>query len=121
MQDIDYIIWTGDAVPHDFQDQTQKTASEALDRINNLFVTYFPKHRVYSSLGNHEGIPVNNFAPLDISSSTSWLYKKVKKLWTPSMKDKHVKFGNEGFYSTKVYDGLRLISLNMNFCYFFNW
>ena len=72
-------------------------------------------------MGNHEGFPVDTF-PTDAERGTNvsieWLYDSVADLaWADNldMEDKEM-FLKNGFYTTLVQPGLRLISLNTNFC-----
>ena len=72
-------------------------------------------------MGNHEGFPVDTF-PTDAERgsnvSIEWLYDSVADLaWADNlvMEDKEM-FLRNGFYTTLIQPGLRLISLNTNFC-----
>lgn len=117
---MDYIIWTGDIVPHDFK-QTDQSVSHVLKEISKIFRKYFSRLKIYSSLGNHDTNPTNLMAPPEIKPNTKWLYDLTKQLWTPFIKDPQVKFSLAGYYSTQISPGFRLVSLNMVFCYVFNW
>lgn len=51
-----------------------------------------------------------------------WLYSEVAeqwKRWIPESESETVRYG--GFYSTLVRPGLRIVSMNMNYCYNQNW
>ena len=72
-------------------------------------------------MGNHEGFPVNTF-PTDAERGTNvsveWLYDGVADLpWADNlvMEDEEM-FRRNGFFTTLIQPGLRLISLNTNFC-----
>jgi sphingomyelin phosphodiesterase len=65
-----------------------------------------------------------SFAPTSITNSklsVQWLYDHVSKLWSlPPDALETIKSGG-GYYSTLIQPGLRLIALNNNVCYTFNW
>ena len=58
-QDADYIIWTGDLVPHDVWSTDKAENLLIIDRLMDLMRTYFPNTPIYPTLGNHESSPVN--------------------------------------------------------------
>jgi len=92
--------------------------------LTTLLLKYFPNKKIYGTLGNHESAPVNSFPPPFVTghNSISWLYDEVALSWTnwvPKEEIPNIKHG--GFYSTYVEPGLRLISLNMNYCNNLNW
>lgn len=69
---------------------------------------------------------INSFSPPDAgvpeSISTQWLYNQAAELWTnrlPAETIDTIRHG--GYYSALVRDKLRVISLNSNLCYIFNW
>ena len=81
-------------------------------------IKYF--HKSFTALGNHEGFPVGTF-PTDAESGTSvsieWLYNGVDNNWPNWDQDWDWEmFLKNGFYTTLIKPGLRLISLNTNFC-----
>lgn len=54
--------------------------------------------------------------------STKWLYQHVSTVWNKTLPVDTmdtIKYG--GFYTTIVKDKLRVIALNTNVCYIFNW
>lgn len=68
---------------------------------------------------------LNRFAPpevVDEQHSTSWLYEEADRLWAswlPAEVSSTIRYG--GYYTTLVKPGLRMVSMNMNYCYTFNW
>jgi len=68
-------------------------------------------------VGNHEAVPVNEFAPRSIGGmwNMSWLYTGLAErwsVWLPSDAQAQVEFA--GYYTTLTPDGVRIISLNTN-------
>jgi len=123
--DTDYILWTGDLIPHDVWSTSKQENIYIIDRLVKLLAQYFPGVPVYPTLGNHEAHPVNAFAPpevLDEQFSTSWLYEEVDRLWAdwlPAEVSSTIRHG--GYYTTLIKPGLRMVSMNTNYCYTFNW
>jgi len=125
-QDLDYIIWTGDLPSHDLWDQTRETTLEILRITASKLREAFPNIPVYPAIGNHDSAPVNSFPPPEIGGSwnMSWLYDEVWREWGQEwlMNNETTDTLRKGaFYSTLARPGLRIISLNMNFCYVNNW
>ena len=58
----------------------------------------------------------------DTSLSIQWLYDHVTKLWGEQLPpDALDTVQQSGYYTTIIRPGLRLIALNNNVCYVFNW
>nr|KAI8736926.1 sphingomyelin phosphodiesterase-like [Biomphalaria glabrata] len=121
---FDYIIWTGDLPPHNVWNQSRTDQVTTLKTIVGLFHKYFPNKPVFPSLGNHESSPVNSFPPPYVTNneSISWLYDALAdqwKQWLPTGALETVRWG--AYYVTSPFPGLRIISLNMNYCNNQNW
>lgn len=58
--DIDYVIWTGDLVPHDLWHQTNDELMRAIEESIQLVTEKLPGVQVFLAIGNHERIPVNS-------------------------------------------------------------
>ncbi|KZS07062.1 Uncharacterized protein APZ42_029601 [Daphnia magna] len=124
--DVAYIIWTGDLVPHDNWSTSREENMLIHESLLNLVKKYFPDTPIYPTLGNHDAHPVNTFAPPEITDQelgAEWLYQDAARLWTkfglPDEVSATVRHG--GYYTTLVRPGLRMVSLNTNYCYTFNW
>ncbi|XP_060565615.1 sphingomyelin phosphodiesterase-like [Ruditapes philippinarum] len=116
---FDYVIFTGDIPPHNIWNQTRSDQTSAIDVFTNYMKTYLPKKIVFNTLGNHESAPVDSFPPPYITGNQSetWLYNNVAKNWLNWLpKDTETTIKRAGYYSTKPFPGLRIISLNMNMC-----
>eukprot|EP01132_Coremiostelium_polycephalum_P005700 gene5700-7094_t len=116
---FDYIFWTGDNPPHDVWMQSHGTQLNATARLTNFLLKYFPQPntKVFPSIGNHEGVPVNSF-PLPTGPNSSWLYNQLAVDWSQWLDDQAIetlKYG--GYYTMSMEPGFfRVISLNMNWC-----
>ncbi|XP_059155897.1 sphingomyelin phosphodiesterase-like [Physella acuta] len=121
---FDYIIWTGDLPAHNVWNQSRSDQVELLKALVKLIQQYFPGTLVLASLGNHESSPVNSFPPPYIQgdNSISWLYEALAdswKQWLPESALESVRRG--AYYTVTPYPGLKVISLNMNYCNNQNW
>nr|XP_061801179.1 sphingomyelin phosphodiesterase-like [Nerophis lumbriciformis] len=116
----DWVYWTGDIPAHNVWSQTRKQQLSELTVITRLIQKYLgPNVTVYPSIGNHESTPVNSFPPPFVhgNRSSAWLYDTMADEWSPWLPEqalKTLRYG--GFYTTEIQPGLRLVSLNMNFC-----
>lgn len=119
--DAAFSIFTGDIVDHAVWNTTiiQNTldVTGAYDRMAAADML------VYGTAGNHEASPTNSYPPLEVGSSTQWLYDTLSSSWTrwvgAHAADKAKEFGA---YSTKYPAGnLRIISLNTNLYYVHNY
>nr|XP_034338737.1 sphingomyelin phosphodiesterase [Crassostrea gigas] len=121
---FDVVYFTGDIPPHNVWNQSKGDQISALQQFTDLSLKYLPKKPIYCTLGNHESAPVNSFPPpyINDKDSISWLYEAVAnswKNWLPQETMPTIKSG--GFYTVKLGDKFRLISLNMNYCNNMNW
>lgn len=72
LQDIDYILWTGDLPPHDIWNQTKEENVKILKDTVKQISDMFPGVPIFPALGNHESAPVNRYISiLFINISTS--------------------------------------------------
>ncbi|XP_042149253.1 sphingomyelin phosphodiesterase-like [Ixodes scapularis] len=124
-QKIDYVIWTGDVVAHDIWNTSREKTLAMIDYTSMSLAEYMgPSVPVYPAVGNHEGEPVNSFPlpGMEGNMSASWLYDALADRWSkwlPNHTATTLKRG--GFYATKAFPGLKIVSLNMNYCYNLNW
>ncbi|XP_046635576.1 sphingomyelin phosphodiesterase-like [Daphnia pulicaria] len=123
--DAAYIIWTGDLAPHNVWSTNKEENIYVIERLMNLIQQYFPKTPVYATLGNHEAHPSDTFAPPEITDeefNTAWLYDVAARQWArwlPAEVASTIRYG--GYYTAVILPGLRVISLNTNYCYTGNW
>lgn len=68
---------------------------------------------------------MNRFAPPEITDpefSSAWLYNDADEQWAqwlPTEVSSTIRHG--GYYTTLARPGLRIVSMNMNYCYIYNW
>ncbi|EEC08556.1 sphingomyelin phosphodiesterase, putative, partial [Ixodes scapularis] len=120
---IDMILWTGDLPPHDPWKATKEETISNLRVTSQLIRKYFPTATVLPAIGNHEAVPINSFpVPNKGNYTVQWLYDEFANHWMdflPQSTKPTIKRG--AFYSIQAGKGLRVISLNTNLCYIYNW
>jgi len=117
-KDVKYIYWTGDIPAHNVWNQSKENQIDAITYATVTFKKYFPEKKIFPTLGNHEGYPVDSFPPPSITGEDSdvWLRSTLAEKWgTWLPKDTQETIMRGGFYTTMVEGNLRLISLNMNY------
>ncbi|XP_056103735.1 sphingomyelin phosphodiesterase [Rhinichthys klamathensis goyatoka] len=116
----DWVYWTGDIPAHNVWSQSRKQQLNELTIITRLILKHLgPNVTVYPSVGNHESTPVNSFPPPFVHGnwSSRWLYDTMAKEWASWLPEEALEtIRRGGFYTVEVQRGLRLVSLNMNFC-----
>uniref|UniRef100_A0A3Q4AJ71 Sphingomyelin phosphodiesterase n=1 Tax=Mola mola TaxID=94237 RepID=A0A3Q4AJ71_MOLML len=116
----DWVYWTGDIPAHNIWSQTRNQQLTELKVISRLIHKYLgPDVIVYPAIGNHESTPVNSFPPPFVhgNRSSSWLYSAMAEEWSPWLSVQALKtLRRGGFYTMEIQPGLRVVSLNMNFC-----
>ncbi|XP_061754541.1 sphingomyelin phosphodiesterase [Nerophis ophidion] len=116
----DWVYWTGDIPAHNVWSQTRKQQLSELRVITRLIQKHLGRNvTVYPAIGNHESTPVNSFPPPFVhgNRSSAWLYDAMADEWAPWLPQhalKTLRYG--GFYTVEIQPGLRVVSLNMNFC-----
>ncbi|XP_031341333.1 sphingomyelin phosphodiesterase-like isoform X1 [Photinus pyralis] len=90
----------------------------------NLLSGAFRSIPIYPTLGNHETHPVNAFSPSTITGrlSTQWVFDLMRtewRKWLPSATQGTISEG--GYYTVLVQPGFRIIALNSNVCFSYNW
>ncbi|XP_053872056.1 LOW QUALITY PROTEIN: sphingomyelin phosphodiesterase [Malaclemys terrapin pileata] len=111
--------WTGDLPAHDVWQQSRADQLRTLRTLSTLLRKYLAPLPVYPAVGNHEASPVNGFPPPYVhgNQSSAWLYGAMAEAWEgwlPPEALETLRLG--GFYTLRLRPGLRLVSLNMNFC-----
>lgn len=78
---------------------------------------------VYATAGNHEADPPSIFKPRSVGNDTQWVYDSLAQEWSRWVGNSSVAEARAaGVYSTKYPKGnLRVISLNTNMYYRFNF
>lgn len=134
---IQFGIMTGDIPPHEVWNtlpvlKTQLIQDESYRLLHSYFDSPFLLNSMlYPAVGNHESAPTNNFPLLSSSVPNEiekhfynlrWLYKSLARSWKGWLSAHVNPFveSNTGSYSLRPMKGLKLISLNTNFCYILN-
>ncbi|XP_068600636.1 sphingomyelin phosphodiesterase [Brachionichthys hirsutus] len=116
----DWVYWTGDIPAHNVWSQTRTQQLSELKVISRLIHKHLGFNvTVYPAIGNHESTPVNSFPPPFVQGrkSLTWLYRTMAEEWAPWLPEqalKTLRYG--GFYTMEIQPGLRVVSLNMNYC-----
>lgn len=125
--DVDYVLSTGDLVPHHIWKITPRENIAIMREMTDLLLEYFPNLPIYGAIGNHESFPRDSFPPPESPEVWSrfgvqWLYDAVADQWSRLMGSQvppTARFA--GYYSVLARPGLRIISINTNYCYRLNW
>ncbi|GMT36587.1 hypothetical protein PFISCL1PPCAC_27884, partial [Pristionchus fissidentatus] len=117
---VGYIMVGGDIVDHYDWKYNWDGTLEVLRNISGLFKLHFPTTPVYWALGNHEGVPVNSFAPHSVDERF-WpikLYDELTEMNKPWVKNEDEDDSSRfrGSWSTLAAERLRIISINTGFC-----
>ncbi len=59
LQDIDYVIWTGDLVPHNMWSTSREFNLQVVRETNEMVRAFFPTVPVFPVVGNHEMSPLD--------------------------------------------------------------
>ncbi|XP_068026251.1 sphingomyelin phosphodiesterase [Melanerpes formicivorus] len=113
------VYWTGDIPAHDVWRQSRSDQLGALRTVTQLLRRHLGTVPVYPAVGNHEATPVNAFPPPSVTGNQSaqWLYQAMAEQWQQWLPPDALRtLRTAGFYTLQVSPGLRLVSLNMNYC-----
>lgn len=122
--DISFVIWTGDLVPHNVWNTSQESNLAIIREAVAMVQLYFPDIPVFPAIGNHEAHPVNAFPQpyIDNEFDISWLYDEIAALWStwlPAEVADTIMYS--AYYAVDIFPDLRILSVNTNYCYGFNW
>ncbi|XP_067010901.2 sphingomyelin phosphodiesterase [Anabrus simplex] len=110
--DIDYVIWTGDAYPHNSLNVSKEDYAAVLKETVDMLCKVFPNTPIFPALGNHDTLPPN-FFPSPSYNNISWLYEVLDNRWSQMLLNYSDPSVNHGaFYSIQIRPGFRIISLN---------
>eukprot|EP00345_Euplotes_harpa_P014290 CAMPEP_0168352526 /NCGR_PEP_ID=MMETSP0213-20121227/22640_1 /TAXON_ID=151035 /ORGANISM="Euplotes harpa, Strain FSP1.4" /LENGTH=520 /DNA_ID=CAMNT_0008363827 /DNA_START=173 /DNA_END=1731 /DNA_ORIENTATION=+ len=127
----DFIIWTGDSVRHEIE-QDPAVTTNATIYITELVENHSPKSVVFPIQGNHEFNPMNI---QDFDKKGDPVIELISNSWrnwlTPEVKEE---YSSKTYYSylarthpaasvdfERKIDKTRIIALNTQNCYFFNF
>ncbi|XP_077489009.1 sphingomyelin phosphodiesterase-like [Amblyomma americanum] len=121
---IDYVIWTGDMVAHNIWNTTRARNLDIMQYTVDALEKYLPGVPIFPALGNHEGNPVDSFPIPAVKGnrSVAWLYDALASQWSQWLPESARLTTKSGaFYAVRPFPGLKIISLNMNYCNTLNW
>uniref|UniRef100_A0A1Q3FB46 Sphingomyelin phosphodiesterase n=1 Tax=Culex tarsalis TaxID=7177 RepID=A0A1Q3FB46_CULTA len=130
--DAKMVYLTGDLVRHHVTELNFETLKADADFVLELFMKTFKNIPIVLAIGNHDTDVFGMFSPGDKSSGygQSKVYKYfqnwVEKLWKNGQitrKPRKIEWpaNGETYYSIPVKERLRLIVLNSNVAYMYNW
>ncbi|XP_049856755.1 sphingomyelin phosphodiesterase-like isoform X1 [Schistocerca gregaria] len=123
--EISYVYFTGDVIDHGVWETSKERNNESFQLFYPTLKQAFNDAPVFPAVGNHDAHPQNQYAPDDVTDeavSTKWLYETMANLWQTWLPADIVPTVTKGgYYTTLVRPGLRIISLNNNVCYKYNW
>uniref|UniRef100_A0A914PM50 Sphingomyelin phosphodiesterase n=1 Tax=Panagrolaimus davidi TaxID=227884 RepID=A0A914PM50_9BILA len=114
-KDIDYILISGDLESHADWDYSKEGHMAKVQNITDVMKKFLPGKPAYFAIGNHEGVPIDNFGPhfTPAKFHMDWLYGKMVdewQDWVPA--DQKTQVIYNGCYMKQLFPGLRLVSLN---------
>ncbi|XP_039765855.1 sphingomyelin phosphodiesterase 1-like [Pararge aegeria] len=126
IKELDAVYYIGDNIDH----HIWETTYELNEGINNLNIDTMKNNfrkeiLVVPTIGNHESQPLNLFAPSSVQNAglnTTWLYRSLAMKWSHYLSRKASKsMKQRGGFSMLIRPGLRVISINNNVAYKYNW
>ncbi|KAH3762334.1 sphingomyelin phosphodiesterase acid-like 3 [Pelomyxa schiedti] len=104
----DFILYTGDMVPHEPLDMDDNGVIQYQNNITYYFQKYFPGITIFPILGNHDSHP--EFQMYDYEY---WLYDETAVAWSPFLdSNMQATFKQGGYYTKLISTGFRLVALN---------
>ncbi|XP_015119715.1 sphingomyelin phosphodiesterase [Diachasma alloeum] len=125
--DAEYIYYTGDIVDHGEWETTRDGNKKIIKEVFKKIKETFGKTPVFPIIGNHEANPLNIFASSKVDNdevSTKWLYELLADIWINSgwlPESTRNTIVQGGFYTVSPKKGFRIIALNNNVAYTYNW
>ncbi|CAO3633914.1 unnamed protein product [Cunninghamella blakesleeana] len=116
LQDIDFIIYTGDTARHDRDDELPRTKKDVLDE-HKAVIKYFQKTYDVNTIPLINTIGNNDFFEHNDISTGDKIYKKLKEIWKPLKLNLGDTFEKNGYFIQEVIPGLQI--MNTNSMYFF--
>lgn len=116
--DPDFIIWTGDSVPHvSDKDLNLDKVYTLIGNVTDELIAVFPNTTIYPVLGNHDPYPAN-MMPYDVENDK--YYKGILSVsgWQAVLgQNESEQFRNGGYYSSHISKKIKLLGLNTNLYY----
>jgi sphingomyelin phosphodiesterase len=111
----DFVLWTGDTPPHDIWEESQVGQVKRMKAVSDLLYAMLGNNiPVYPAFGNHDTFPVDQFAEPPLNQ---WLMNNISLIWGRWLSSSALttlRIG--GYYSVTPEAGLRIISINTQYC-----
>ncbi|KAF9900105.1 hypothetical protein EC991_007914 [Linnemannia zychae] len=118
---VSFSILTGDVPPHDVWIQNRESVIREEDAAYRTMAEGLST-KLYPTVGNHEAGPTNLFPTKATGGDIQWLYDSLADDWSRWLPaDAVASVKNYGAYTVSPAPGLRIISMNNNFCYTLNF
>eukprot|EP00762_Andalucia_godoyi_P001333 ANDGO_04952.mRNA.1 Sphingomyelinase phosphodiesterase C len=113
-QNPDFVIQSGDIVPHDLQMQNRTLALTRLKTHSLAFQKYFGSVSMLHAIGNHDTFPVDQF---DDTNAWDWLLQPLSQdIYAPFLSaEEQVTYARGGYFSRSVSPKMRVIVLNTQY------
>eukprot|EP00762_Andalucia_godoyi_P000559 ANDGO_05361.mRNA.1 Sphingomyelin phosphodiesterase A len=110
----DFVVQSGDLIPHDLQMQNRSLALARLKRYAGMFLDTFPSTPVFHAIGNHDTFPVDQFDDLQ---DWDWLLQPLATdIYAPFLKESEAQtFSVGGYYSRQLSATTKIIVLNTQY------
>lgn len=122
---------TGDIVHHAYWITSYDEVLDSLTQLNNHLKFVFPNVPIFPIFGNHDQHPMNTFSPETLNvtnpkiTTTQRLYKAMAIDWQQFFSkfdsDAYETIRTGGYYTKLLRKGHRLIALNNNGAFSYNW
>ena len=111
----DAVFATGDDPPHNVWNQTEEFNTGCSVNMSNLWRQYWPGIQVFPGLGNHNGLPINQFHT-DPTKDADWLYNPLAEAYATWLPEAALATFRQAGYYTMTVPGMpqwRVVVLNM--------
>jgi predicted phosphodiesterase len=109
-QNLTYLLWLGDASPHNVYAQSDEENLNDIKTIAKIFKKYLNNTIILPIIGNHDMCPVNEF-----EGKRNLLIESVKPFRNYLTPDAINSFIFGGFYQIQLEKNLYLVALNTNY------
>ena len=106
----DYIMYTGDAPPHNIWNQTREWNMNITRHVIERIKVYFPNTTLLYSVGNHELYAASQdpFPPND-----QWTFSRLSSIYGKYLPEEaRITYASYGYYAINLTDTLSFVSLN---------
>ncbi|XP_053603314.1 sphingomyelin phosphodiesterase 1-like [Plodia interpunctella] len=123
-KDIDFVYYVGDTIDHGVWETSYELIKAMHRHLVEKMKSSFGEKLVIPTIGNHESHPTNQFAPNYIVGefNTTWLYEALADKWGSYLPEEaRASLLKTGEFVMKPRRGLKVIVINNNVAYKYNW